>query len=375
MRNPFITNGYAGNRYFCDRIDETRTIVEMLTNDNNIAVISPRRVGKTELIKHCFSQKAITDNYNTFIIDIYATTSLSDFINVFGKAIVEALRPKGRAVWEKFVQILTSFKSEISFDMNGLPVWNTSVGAIANPQLTLDEIFTYLDNADKPCLIAIDEFQQITSYADRNIEATLRTYVQRCTNAHFIFSGSQRHLMGAMFTSPSRPFYQSVNIINLPIIPMDKYVEFAMDKFTEAGKNLAPDVVPILYEKFDGVTSYLQKVMNVLWSRTDAGTTCTSDSVDEAIDYLLGLSSETYESLLYQMPEKQKMVFMAIASEGRSRNVTSGKFVSKYHLVSASSVSSAVRGLVDKDFITLEKDEYVVYDKMFALWLRNRGFV
>ena len=87
--------------------------------------------------------------------------------------------------------------------MNGQPTWGIGLGAITNPSATLDEIFSYLNNAGKPCLIAIDEFQQITKYADDpNIEAALRTHIQRCSNAHFVFSGSHRHLMGAMFTSP-----------------------------------------------------------------------------------------------------------------------------------------------------------------------------
>ncbi len=90
---------------------------------------------------------------------------------------------------------------------NGAPVWGIGIGNIVNPEITLDEIFSYLNQADKPCLVAIDEFQQITNYADNRIEALLRTYIQRCTNAHFIFSGSHCHLMAEMFTSPARPFF------------------------------------------------------------------------------------------------------------------------------------------------------------------------
>ena len=49
MDNPFVTKGYAGPEYFCDRVEETRKLVELTTNGNNMALISPRRVGKTEL--------------------------------------------------------------------------------------------------------------------------------------------------------------------------------------------------------------------------------------------------------------------------------------------------------------------------------------
>lgn len=113
----------------------------------------------------------------------------------------------------------------------GQPSWNLSLGQIQNPSNTLDEIFHYLQHADKPCLVAIDEFQQILKYDDKNVEATMRTYMQYCPNAHFVFSGSQRHLMGGIFSSPSRPFYQSVTIINLQPIPKQKYVDFCVSHF------------------------------------------------------------------------------------------------------------------------------------------------
>ena len=92
MENPFVTKGYAGPDYFCDRLKETQQLVELTTNGNNMALISPRRVGKTDLIHHCFQQPEIKERYYTFHIDIYATTSLRDFVNVFGRAILDALK-------------------------------------------------------------------------------------------------------------------------------------------------------------------------------------------------------------------------------------------------------------------------------------------
>lgn len=371
MNNPFVTNGYAGPEYFCDRIEETKRIIEMLTNENNMALISPRRIGKTELIRHSFSQPSIKEAYYTFIIDIYSTNSITDLVNMFGKAIIDELRPKGRTAWEKFLQILSSLRSEISFDMNGQPVWGIGIGNLVNPEITLDEIFTYLNNADKPCLVAIDEFQQITNYGDNRIEALLRTYIQRCTNAHFIFSGSHRHLMGEMFTSPARPFYQSVTLMNLKPLDVEKYKEFAVSKFEERGKHLDTSVVDMLFGRFSGITSYIQRVMNVLFLKTPEGGTCVPDMVDDAINYNLSMASDTYETLLRQMPEKQRNVFIAISAEGEARNVRSGAFARKYHLTSPSSVNSALKGLLEKDFITQQGDAYVVYDKFFDMWIKK----
>ena len=375
MRNPFVTNGYAGAEYFCDRVRETAALRELLLNENNVALISPRRLGKTDLIWHVFDDEELRRSHHCFVVDIYATKNLGDFVNLLGKAVMDELRPKGKKAWERFIAVVSSLRSEISFDVSGLPTWSVGLGSIANPAVTLDEIFTYLNQADKPCLVAIDEFQQITRYDDDTVEATIRTYVQRCTNAHFIFSGSQRHIMNGMFTSPSRPFYQAVSILNLHPLDLEVYTEFCMDKFEQAGKHLDPEVVASLYQRFDAVTSYMHRILNVLFSRTEVGATCRVAMVDEAIDFIIRMSSDTYESLYYQMPEKQRMLFLAIAGEGKATAVTGGGFIKKHKLNSASSVSSALKGLLEKDFITMDKNAYSVYDQFFPIWLAFKGLI
>ena len=372
MDNPFVTKGYAGPEYFCDRVRETNQLVELITNGNNMALISPRRVGKTDLIRHCFQQREIKDKYYTFHIDIYATSSLRDFVNVLGRAILDELKPKGKAVWDGFLQVLRSLRSEITYDVNNFPTWSLGLGDIEYPETTLDEIFNYLVKADQPCLICIDEFQQILKYTDSpNIEATLRTYMQKCINATFIFSGSKRHLMGKIFTSPSRPFYQSVLIMNLKPIPVEKYVEFAQMQFEKYGKSVDGAVVEEVYKRFDAVTSCVQRLLNVLFLKTLPAQQCTVDMIDGAEEYILDMFSETYSDLLDKLPEKQREVFVDIAKEGSAKGITGKQFIKRHHLQTVSVVTAAVRSLLDKDLITEDKGAYMVYDPFFALWLRR----
>lgn len=376
MKNPFITTGYEGPEYFCDREKETEYIVSLLENGNNVALISPRRIGKTDLIRHCFAQKEVSKNFYTFVIDIYATDTFNDFVKTLGKSILNELRPKGKTAWNTFINQIKSIRSEISFDATGSPVWNVGLGDIQSPTVTLEEIFSYLNSADKPCLVAIDEFQQIAKYTDgANVEAALRTYIQQCSNAHFVFAGSQRHIMDAMFNSASRPFYQSVSVVNLAPIPLEKYREFAIHNFEKNGKKIESTVVDEIYSRFRCTTAYMQKVLNLLFSETSQGENCTINRLNATINTLLDFSSDTYESLLYQMPEKQKVVFFAIAKEGVATNISSSEFVKRHKLTSASSVVSAVKGLLDKDFISQNKNTYMVYDQFFVLWLKRKGLL
>ena len=275
-------------------------------------------------------------------------------------------------MWEEFLSALRSLRSQITYDINNFPTWSLGLGDIEHPDTTLDEIFEYLRNADKPCLVAIDEFQQIMKYTDSpNIEATLRTYIQKCINATFIFSGSKRHLMGEIFTSPARPFYQSVLIMNLRPISLEKYTEFAQFQFEKYGKHIEPAVVADIYQRFDAVTSCIQRMLNVLFLKTPSGEQCTTMMVDGAISYILDMFTETYTDLLDKIPEKQREVFLAIAREGKATSITSKAFIKRHHLQTVSVVTAAVRSLLDKDFITQEKSVYMIYDPFFSLWLQQ----
>ena len=246
LNNPFVTSGYIAPEYFCDRERETEELSRWLINENNVAIISTRRMGKTGLIRHCFQLDEIKENYNTFLIDIYATKTLREFVFQLGKALLATLKPKGQKAWELFVNSLVSLKAGFSLDMSGMPQWNLELGDIKSPDTTLDEIFHYLAVSDKPCIVAIDEFQQVAQYPEKNAEALLRTYVQHCNKAHFIFAGSQRHLMGEMFISPARPFYQSVSILHLSAIDKHKYMEFAQHHFRVAQKDIDVTIIDSL---------------------------------------------------------------------------------------------------------------------------------
>lgn len=370
VTNPFITQGYVSPHYFCDRVEETKHLTNLIVNGNNVALISPRRLGKTGMILHCFNQEYIKDNYYTFVVDIYATKNLQELVYYMGKAILTSLKPKGRKIWERFLDALVSLRSTISFDINGQPEWGLSVGDIKVAQTTLDEIFDYLEKADKPCIVAIDEFQTIANYPENNVEAILRTHIQRCTNTRFIYAGSQRHMMSEMFVSPSRPFYQSTSLMSIAPIDINRYTDFAQSLFREYRKDITKETIEIVYQRYQGVTWYVQTVLNALFTLTEKGSTCTPEMVETAIQQVITQQDFAYTALLYQLPAKQKEVLMAICEEGKASNITSRPFLQRHHLT-ASSVQAAVKGLLEKDFITQEIGVYTVYDQFFAQWLKR----
>ena len=371
VNNPFITSGYISADYFCDREIESKQLIREIVNGNNLAIISARRMGKTGLIQHCFHSKELSKEYYTFFVDIYATKSLRDFIFSLSKVILESLKPFGKKAVEIFINSVLSLQAGISYDFTGTPSFNIQLGDIQNSMATLEEIFKYLAKADKPCIVAIDEFQQITNYSEKNVEALLRTHIQHCNNAQFIFAGSQRHTMGNMFLSASRPFYQSVSMMHLESIAIEKYIDFVRNHFKKADRTITPETIRIVYEKFDGVTWYVQKTLNVLFAFTPVGATCDESMVEPAIASVVDSYRFNYQETLFRLPERQKELLVAIDKEGNAKSITSGEFVKRYSLTSPSSVQAAAKGLLEKDFITLFNGSYSIYDKFFEIWLRE----
>ena len=369
-RNPFVVGKYVSDNYFCDRVKETEFLRKQILNGRDVALISPRRMGKSGLIQHFFNQSSIREEYYVFFVDIYSTTSLAEFVYLFGKEIYELLKPQKTQWKEKFFQVISSFRVGFKLDaMSGAPSFDLGLGDIHAPQSTLDEIFNYIEEADKPCIIAIDEFQQISEYPEKNVEALLRTQIQRCKKAQFVLSGSKRHLMNNMFNSPSKPFYQSVISMGLDPIPMDEYAKFALRMFEQRGKGLDVDVVNVVWRQFDGYTWYVQMVMNELFSMTEKGSQCDKTMIADAYANIIHVQESSYKNILSQLAPRQKVVLQAIAKEGNACNITSAKFIGKYNLGTASSVQAAVKTLVNNDLITVENGIYRVSDYFFSTWL------
>lgn len=116
-------------------------------------------------------------------------------------------------------------------------------------------------------------------YPEKNVEALLRTYVQHCVNTRFVYIGSQRHVMGEIFTSPSRPFYQSIVMLNLQPIPSEKYIPFIAKHFRDAHKDISEEAILQVYRQFDGLAWYVQFIMNFLYADTSVGEICSPDKI------------------------------------------------------------------------------------------------
>ena len=370
--NPFVVTGKIAPKYFCDRVTESARLVKSIINGNNLVVISPRRMGKTGLIQFCYDKPELSREYYTFFIDILHTSSLREFTYLFGKEIYETLLPRSRKMASLFLQTIKSISGKFGFDpMTNLPTFNIELGDIERPEYTLDEIFQYLEHADKPCIVSIDEFQQIAKYPEKNIEALLRTHMQRQGNSHFIFAGSERHMMQEMFLSSARPFYHSADILELKAIPSEVYIPFIAGHFERCNRRIDKVDIAKVYALFKGHTFYIQKTFNEAFADTPEGEDCTMEIIRTAINNIVASNDTIFREILSNVPEKQKELLYAIAKDGEAVQLTSTEFIKRHSLTSASSVQAAMKKLLEKDLITEINKRYSVTDKLFAMWINN----
>ena len=370
--NPFLIAGYYSPEYFCDRKQETETIINALDNGRNLTLIASRRMGKTGLIKNVYYVlKEREPEVVTLYMDIYSTQNLADFVRLFAKTVLGTLDSTSQKVVKRIDRFIKNIRPVFTFDqLTGMPEVSVDVTA-NNSEITLKELFDYLNSSDKRCYIAIDEFQQITEYPEKRTEALLRTYIQFATNVNFIFAGSKQHIMRDMFISAKRPFYHSTQLLSIEGIDRSEYYKFAVEFFKNQGRQLNEFTFDYIYDKFEGHTWYVQAILNRLYSYKDE---ITIPLVDFVVGEIIIENTTAYESLLTAYSFGNVNLLRAIAGEGCVKEVNSGEFISRHNLKAASSVNVSLKKLIDKELIYKSKSGYIVYDRFMAIWLRLQYF-
>ncbi len=371
LNNPFVTYGYKGAKYFCDRQDETQKVIGGLENERNITLIAPRRIGKTGLIHHVFAriQEKLPD-VQCFYIDIFVTKNLTQLINLLAYHIVGKLDSPTHAALRKVSDFFAGFRPTMTFDaQTGMPTFSLDF-ADNQQEEALHRIFEYLKQSGRRCYIALDEFQQITEYPEANTEALLRSYIQFLPNVYFIFAGSQQHMMADMFLSAKRPFYLSSQIVSLGEIDEKAYYDFAANFFKEIDVDLPVGIFHDLYARLDGQTWYLQATLNRVYASMPDE--INQQEIDDAITELVGEQEMAFETYLSSLTSNQRDLLTAIAKEGQVASPTANSFLRKYDLKASSSVKTALTALTERQLIYRYRSAYIIYDRFFAIWLRSK---
>lgn len=371
INNPFITVGYCGPEYFCDRVEETAELINAIENDRNVTLMAPRRYGKTGLIENVFHILEAKHGYKVLIFDVFPAQDLSEFTKMFASAVFRTFESNFERALASAATFLKSCRPTLTIDPKDMSHKFSFDIASSAVQSTLEEVFEYLAKREYRVAIAFDEFQQISEFPEKGIEALLRGFVQKTPAVSYVFAGSRQHLMREMFTNVKRPFYQSTQKMHLDVIPRERYYDFAAKKFTKVRRTLDEDVFNAVYNRFDGITWYVQTVLNRLYGY---GVEHPSlNDVNAAVNRLVGENVYDYRALIEALPDGSVRLLKAIAREGVATGVTSTDFVVKHSLRAPSSTVETLSRLVEKELVYKTDSGYIVYDRLFGEWLGQLG--
>lgn len=372
--NPFLIKGYKSPEYFCDRIEETETLLRNIRNGADTTLISPRKYGKTGLIYHLFDiiqrEKMPIE---TLYVDIFATRSMSDFIKVMAEAVLKKF-PEKSAIGSKFLTFIKSLRPVISYDtLTGIPQIQINYQLTAEKEHTLGGLLEFIDSQGIEIVLAIDEFQQITEYPEKNIEALLRTHIQQMHNTHFIFCGSKRTIMTEMFLSARRPFFSSSKVMSLGKIDRETYKQFIKAHFEQGGMSIETDALEYIMDWTQGYTFYTQTLCNAIYGMQPD--TIGMEEVKKAcVDILEGLT-DNYLQYRELVTPAQWNFLIAVAKEGIVEQPTSTQFLSKYNIGGATSAKRMTKSLSEKELLLpivgKKRTAYQIYDIFFLRWIES----
>ena len=371
--NPFLLKGYVSKELFCNRQKEVEQLFANIQNGIDTTLISARRMGKTGLIFRFFDHLREHSTIKSIYVDIFSSRNLSEFIKLMAEAILLAF-PEKTKVGNKFIEFIKGFRPLIGYDaLTGQPQIQINYQSAQEKEYTLQGLFSFLENQGEQIVVAIDEFQQISDYPEKNIEALLRTYTQKLTNIRFIFCGSRKAMMINLFSNVKRPFFASTQYLSLEKIDTEEYFIFIRNKFSESNIGITDEALTMILNWSLRHTFYTQSLCNMLYYIADSQ--ITIDTVKQACVELLKRNEPVFYQYRQLLTTAQWNFLIAIAKEGEVKQLTAQKFISYYEIGTPANARRISKSLIEKELlleIPFKKEtSYRVYDVFLSRWLEN----
>lgn len=372
--NPFLVSGYKGAEYFCDRVNETALLKSNIKNNKNTTLFAIRRLGKTGLIHHVFDSYTTNNKIVCIYVDILGTKNLKEFTNELATAIYNRF-PENKNKGKKIIELIKLFRPLVSYDaLSGSPEVSFELGEAKQYEKTIQQLFAFLDKQNIKTVFAIDEFQQILEYPEKNVEALLRIHIQQLKNTNFIFCDSNQKMMHEIFNNAKRPFFASCSNIHLNFIDSKEYEIFITAIFKRNKRTISADSVSFVLDWTKQHTAYTQYFCNFLYAFNLKQ--IKLKDIQKASIEILKQNESNYYQYRNLLTDAQWNLLQAVAKENKLFKAHSKNFIEKYKLGTSSLVSRGIESLLEKEMIYynagVEKPYYEVYDKFLMRWLQYK---
>ncbi len=368
ITNPFITVGYVSPEYFCDRTKEAERIINAVSSRRSLTLISLRRMGKTGLLKHVQRQLEQKKKPCAVIYaDLLPTMNGNDMLNSIASALYR-IRKSEKNFLEKMLGFMSSLRPRLTIDpLTGEPSVEVKVESSIGIKSGLEQVLKLISEIKSEIVFMFDEFQQISNYPEKNIESMLRSVIQTYPAIPFIFSGSSKHMIENMFMLPGRPFYQSSELMYLDRIHENEYTDFIRKWFNAGGKEIGDDSIARIFNWTRLHTWYVQYVCSHLYEKSESR--ISEEAVNRIFHQIITDFEPQFVNYRNLLPQHQFRLLKAIAVEDGVLQPTSGSFIGKHDLTSASSVSTSLKALAEKEMIVFDRNKWQVYDVFLSRWL------
>ena len=372
--NPFVFGKAAEGSYFTDRQEDAKRLTANLTHGINTILISPRRWGKTSLVKKVIAEIDHPE-IKTVFLDIFQCKSEWEFYRAFATAVIKQTASKLDEWVDMAKTFLASISPKFTFGPDPMTDFSISFEWDKKDDTILDVLQLPEKIAQKRgirLLVCLDEFQQMAEFADSvTFQKKLRSVWQHQQHVTYCMFGSKKHLLENIFNDKSMPFYKFGDLMFLKKIPTDEWIPFICDKFSETGKSITPKQAGRICEATDNLSSYVQQLSWVVWYKS--GETVIDVDVEEAINDLLEQNKVFFQREVEQLTELQ-LNFLRAVADGVTRGQTRKEVIRKYRLETSANVQAIKKSLVKRDLIEVNDDEVTFNDSLFKLWLKRQQY-
>lgn len=371
MNRAFVYGMSVEGENFTDRVQETKRLKLDFENGINVILVSPRRMGKSSIVKKVKSE--ITDPaIKVIFMDIYDCRSEYDFYNRFASVLMKETATKTEQIFENIKRFLVRLTPKIAFSPEPLSEISLSLG-ITPQNYQPEEILQLPELIAKEqgvhLIICIDEFQQIGEFSDSlTIQKRLRGIWQHQRNVSYCLFGSKKHLMTKLFQNRKMPFYQFGEMMYLDKIPTADWVTFICSRFESQGKHISEALAQKICETVEGHSSYVQQLAWNVLAETEKET--TDLDFENGVQALMAQCSRLFEQHIQGLTSYQLNFIRAIC-DGVHTDFGSKAILEQYNLGTKSNISRIKTALRDRELIDVTKDGVFLEDPVFRLWLRR----
>ena len=374
MCKKFVYGVAVSDYNFIGRERETKRLLDNFKGGINVILMSPRRLGKTSLVKHVCN-KLDDKDIITVYLDIFGCKSEYDFYNKLTAEVLKQTASESELWFEEAKEFLYRLTPKISFSPEPNSDFSISLGITPKthtPEEVLQMAETIAIKRKKRIVICIDEFQQIGEMANsKQIQARLRTVWQHQKHVSYCLFGSKHHLMSSIFLHRSMPFFQFGDTISLNKIATENWVEYIVSHFADGKRTISRELAEEICKFTENYSAYVQQLAWLVFTLKEEGETVTENDVKQAENDLLATNDILFMQMIEPLSEFQLNFLRAIAS-GIKKDFGLSEVREEYNLGSYSNITRLKTALLERDLIEKQETEWVITDPIFAKWLKQK---